>query len=230
VLDTILKLGGIAVTAFIVGLSGALMPGPLLAVTVDESARRGAKAGPLLILGHMLLEGALVAGLVFGLGTLLAHRLVIGVIGIVGGAGVCWMGQGMLRSVGKVSLQATASARSRLHPVAAGIIVSLSNPYWTLWWATIGAGYVVMGLRFGLPGILAFFVGHILADFAWYTLVSVGIARGRRFISDRVYRGLVAVCGVALVAFGVWFVWSGGQAMGRGQESGVSGDRPVNGE
>jgi len=217
-MDTIARLGGIMLTAFVVGLSGALMPGPLLAVTLDESARRGARAGPLLILGHMILEGALVAGLAFGLAAVLAHRVVIGSIGVVGGVVMGWMGVGMLRSVGTLSLDAASAAPSRLHPVAAGIVVSLSNPYWTLWWVTIGAGYVVMGLRFGLPGILAFFAGHILADFAWYSLVSLSVARGRRFLTNRVYRGLVGVCGAALVLFGAWFVWSGACTLGWGQQ------------
>jgi len=217
-MDTIARLGGIMVTAFVAGLSGALMPGPLLAVTLDESARRGARAGPLLILGHMILEGALVAGLAFGLAAVLAHRVVIGSIGVVGGVVMGWMGVGMLRSVGTLSLDAASAAPSRLHPVAAGIVVSLSNPYWTLWWVTIGAGYVVMGLRFGLPGILAFFAGHILADFAWYSLVSLSVARGRRFLTNRVYRGLVGVCGAALVLFGAWFVWSGACTLGWGQQ------------
>ena len=71
-------------TSFLVGLSGALMPGPLLAVTVGEAARRGFWAGPLLILGHGILELALVVALVAGLSRLVGNNLVSGVVGIVG--------------------------------------------------------------------------------------------------------------------------------------------------
>ena len=45
-----------------------MMPGPLLTVTISEAARRGPLAGPLLVAGHAVLEGALVALLFFGLG------------------------------------------------------------------------------------------------------------------------------------------------------------------
>mgnify|MGYP000383291920 CR=1 FL=1 len=213
-------MAGIAATAFVVGLSGALMPGPLLAVTVEESARRGAAAGPLIVLGHMLLEAVLVGALAAGLGSLLARPTVIAGIGLLGGAAMCWMGAAMLRSLRRLSWTSPTAAGPRLHPVAAGIVVSLSNPYWTLWWVTVGAGYVVLGLRFGWPGLAAFFLGHILADFAWYTLVSAGVARGRRLFGDRCYRGLVGLCGALMLVFGVGFVRSGAATLGsRGSDA-----------
>ncbi len=53
-------LAGVPVSSFVVALSGALMPGPLLTVTVGEATRRGFWAGPLIILGHGLLELTLV--------------------------------------------------------------------------------------------------------------------------------------------------------------------------
>lgn len=205
----LIKLVGIFVTAFVVGLSGAMMPGPLLAVTVSEASRRGAVAGPLLMVGHAVLEALLVAAVARGLAGFLNMPVTIGVVGLIGGAVMCWMGQDMVRSAKSASLRTERTRPSRLHPVAAGILVSLSNPYWTIWWATIGMGYVMMGLRFGTLGITVFFAGHIAADFAWYTFVSVGIAKGGELLPDRTYRAIILVCGVALVAFGVWFLLTG---------------------
>lgn len=202
-------LAGIFGTAFVVGFSGAMIPGPLLAVTISESTRRGAIAGPLLMLGHMVLEAALVAAVALGLSSVLKNPVVIGGVALIGGGVMCWMGQGMVRVARRTSLRDAAGQRSRMHPVLAGALVSLSNPYWTIWWATIGISYVIMGLRFGLVGILAFFAGHILSDFTWYTAVSIGVARGGRLLSDRVYRAMIVTCGVALVGFGAWFIWTG---------------------
>ncbi|MBN1557909.1 MAG: LysE family transporter [Lentisphaerae bacterium] len=211
-----MELAGLFVTAFMVALSGALMPGPLLAVTIDESARRGACAGPLLILGHAVLEGALVAGVAFGLASFLKNPAVISVIAFAGGAILLWMGADMIRAAPGLSLRAGTAPRRRLHPVAAGVVVSLSNPYWTIWWATIGMSYLVISLKLGLAGVLVFFAGHILADLAWYGLVSTGVARGRRLMTDRLYRGIIAVCGVVLLAFGLWFVHTGAATLAGG--------------
>jgi threonine/homoserine/homoserine lactone efflux protein len=196
-------------TSFVIALSGAMMPGPVLAMVLSETPRRGPFTGTKVIVGHFFLEVLLVAGLAFGLARVLHQPLVIGLIALAGGAMLLWMGQGLLRSSRWLTLAVQSSAPAGRNLVLAGITTSLSNPYWLLWWVTIGAGYVAMGLAHGLPGIVTFFAGHIAADFAWYTFVSLGLTVGRRFLSDRLYRGLVAVCGLALLYFGAAFVASG---------------------
>lgn len=199
--------------AFFIGFTGAMMPGPLLAVTVEETRRSGAWAGPRLMVGHALLEAALVTGLAFGVLTFLNRPNVLGVIGLLGGGMMFWLSGGMLKDAGRLSLRVdTPSAgRQGMPPAAAGALVSLSNPYWTLWWVTVGSSYVVMGLRYGVGGVVVFFLGHILSDLVWYTFISVSLARSRAWISDRVYRGMVRVCATGLLFFGVWFVRLGVQ-------------------
>jgi arginine exporter protein ArgO len=73
----------------------------------------------------------------------------------------------------------------------------------------------MMSTKYGIPGVVAFFTGHILADLAWYSAVSFSFARGARLINDSVYKGIIAVCGTALVAFAVWFGWTGVAALTR---------------
>ena len=54
--------------SFTLALSGVLMPGPLLTVTIAESARRGFWAGPLLMTGHSILELLIVLAIFKGWG------------------------------------------------------------------------------------------------------------------------------------------------------------------
>ena len=56
---------------FIMGLTGAMAPGPLLTITIGESAKRGGIVGPLVVLGHGILELALLALIVFGVANFL---------------------------------------------------------------------------------------------------------------------------------------------------------------
>ena len=200
-------------TSFVIALSGALMPGPLLTVTLSESARRGFYAGPLIVLGHGILELLLVFFLLLGLAPMFNNNLVIGGVGVVGAVVLIWMAIGMIRTLPSLSLQGTLPGKQGTHPVWAGILMSAANPYWTIWWLTIGLGYILYCWKLGPLGVLAFFLGHILADLAWYAAVSFTVAYGRRFMSDRVYRGIIACCALALFAFGIYFGLSGAQRL-----------------
>ena len=203
-----MSLPGLFFTALVVGFSGALMPGPLLTVDLKESLRRGASVGPGLVLGHGLLELALVFAVLLGFGRFLDRGAVKGVIGFLGGAVLLWMAYGMIReALTKLTLAIESGGPRRgLPPVLAGALVSLSNPYWTLWWATIGLTYLARAREMGAAGVAVFFCGHILADLTWYSAVSFAAAGGRRLMGDRVYRVVVAVCGLFLVYVGFWFI------------------------
>nr|HID58912.1 lysine transporter LysE [Desulfobacterales bacterium] len=209
--------------SFVLALSGALMPGPLLTMTVAESARSGFKAGPLLITGHAVLELLLVIAIVQGLGPFLKSPLVMGIIALVGGGMLLWMGVGMARSSGGLPLNgqnAGNPTRRTPHPVLMGILASLSNPYWTLWWTTVGLGYLMATMKFGLKGLVVFFIGHIAADYSWYALISFGTSRGKRLLKDRSYRLIIRICGLFLIGFGGWFLFSAIEYLGRARKIG----------
>ena len=200
-------------TSFAVALSGAMMPGPLFTVTVSESSRRGPAAGPLLIVGHGILELALVVALVFGVGPLLRKTPVFVATALLGSIVLLWMAYGMLRSLPRLTLAVQPRRETGRNLVVAGILLSLVNPYWTIWWVSIGLGYITQSLALGIMGVTAFFVGHILADFAWYTAVSTAMWKGKRFMSDRAYRGLIAACALFLIFFAGMFGYAGLQRL-----------------
>ena len=200
-------------TSFVIALSGALMPGPLLTITLSESARRGFYAGPLIVLGHGILELFLLLLLLLGLAPILKNDQVIGSVGVVGAVVLIWMAVGMIRSLPSLSLERVSKDSKSTNPVWAGVLMSLANPYWIIWWATIGLGYILYSFTVGLLGVAAFFAGHILADLAWYAAVSFAVAHGRRFMSDRIYKGVIACCALALLVFAIYFGFSGAQRL-----------------
>ena len=93
--------------------------------------------------------------------------------------------------------------------VPAGALVSISNPYWVIWWASVGAAYMSESLEKGAAGVGAFFTAHILSDFAWLTLVAFVLASGRRVVSRGLYRGILVACGLFLLVLGGYFIYSG---------------------
>lgn len=185
------------------------MPGPLLTVTVSESTRRGAIAGPLVILGHAILELSLIAALLLGMAPLLQRSDVFVFISLAGGSILLWMAFSMFKSLPDLRLEVHSKDEKRKNLVLTGILFSLVNPYWIIWWASIGLGYILHSVKYGIIGVVAFFLGHILADLAWYTLISFGVAKGKHFFSDVFYRRLIGCCASFLVIFSCYFFYSG---------------------
>lgn len=197
----------VALSSFVVAFSGALVPGPLFTITVSESVKRGAIAGPMIIVGHGILELLLVLLLLFGVAPFLTAERARLSIAVIGGAILVVMGVIMIKDARAAKLDIASGGNGRgLHPVISGVVGSLSNPYWLIWWATAGLGYLVASMKYGFAGVAAFFAGHIAADLAWYSLLSLAVSRGRKMIGDRGYRFMLYGCGLFLLGFGAWFI------------------------
>jgi threonine/homoserine/homoserine lactone efflux protein len=199
----------IAFSSFMLALSGALVPGPLFTITVSESFKRGGKAGPLIIFGHGVLELVFVLLITLGVRPFLSTGRMHFFIGLAGGVILIFMGLMLLKDAGSASLAMRRGGKqSGMHPVVSGVIGSLSNPYWVVWWLTIGLGYLMSSMKYGAIGVFAFFCGHIAADLLWYSLISYGVSKGRKVIGDKGYRFMLYACGVFLLLFGGWFISS----------------------
>lgn len=215
----------ISLTWWMVSLSGVLMPGPVSAMAITEGARRGPAAGPLLTAGHALAEAAMLGALAAGVSTVLRQPGVVGVVGLLGGAVLAWMGWGILRAAqrgevvpahpGAAAGAETASGSGRAGPgrarlVRAGLVVTAGNPYWLLWWATVGTSYFLLFTRFGpLAIFLFFFIGHLALDLGWNTLLATLVGAGRGRIPPAAYRVVVGVAGLFVLAMSVYFLISG---------------------
>jgi threonine/homoserine/homoserine lactone efflux protein len=203
----------IFLSSFIIALSGAMMPGPLLTATISESSQRGFLAGPLLIAGHGILELMLLVTLVFGMAPFLQRDDVFAVVAILGGLILLWMAAGMFRSLSSLTLALSPDKVKRGSLVINGALFSIANPYWIIWWATIGFGYVLYSLRYGLAGISFFFAGHIMADLTWYSVVSAAVGKGRHLFTDRLYRWIIGTCAAVLILFSFYFFYAGLQKL-----------------
>jgi threonine/homoserine/homoserine lactone efflux protein len=217
-----MKVALIFVTALIVGYSGALVPGPMFTLVVAHSAKHGARSGLFITCGHAVLEFLLLGGLALGLTQVLAKSAVTASISIAGGTVMLAMGglmvvQSLLR---RLAVLPVASPRNqgevRRYPISLGlrqaglgIVVSVSNPYFLLWWASIGAAYYVSAAIYGIPGALTFLFGHILADFTWYGALGYVTGYGKRFLGPKPYRLIIMACGIALIGLGIYF-WTKG--------------------
>ena len=124
-------------------------------------------------------------------------------IGVLGGLLLLVMGVNMLLTRKQVALPEERDVRS---PLVTGILLTLANPYFLMWWATVGAALTLQSAEFGFFGFILFACIHWMCDFSWYYLLSFLAYKGGRFFGNRFQKTVTAVCAAVLIYFGIIFV------------------------
>lgn len=186
-----------------ISLSGIMVPGPVLAATVAKGYR-DQKAGLSIALGHGLVEFPLMVALYSGLKAIFTHHSLVVAIGIVGGLILVLMGYQTLQLRG----DAGGIGGLPYNSLFAGALTTAANPYFFLWWATVGSALIAKAMGFNPWVVLLFSTVHWSCDLAWYLGVSMLVFRTKGLWSHRFHRLVLTGCGMAMIGFGGWFVFS----------------------
>jgi len=188
---------------FVIGLTGALAPGPTLVATINASIAGDWTTGLKVSLGHVIVELFVVILILLGLATVaLPYTSAIAGIG-----GIALVAFGVLTIAGsRKATMSSSPVQTVANPYMAGLVTSAANPYFWIWWLSIGGAMVIAGLEGGLVLAGAFMLGHWTADTAWLTLVSTGVSKGRTIFSDTAYQKIMLLCGIFLILFGVYYL------------------------
>ncbi|MBU0498228.1 MAG: LysE family translocator [Candidatus Thermoplasmatota archaeon] len=200
---------GFAVTVVLVTASGALAPGPLFVATFTHGSRSGIKSGILFAVAHTVVEFSLVMLLALGLLTVANQPVVRIGIGVAGGCVLLIFGLVQIRNAMARSQDISQSmlpSKRRLFVI--GLAFSALNPYFIMWWLTVGAQLILLALEFALfAGVVFMYVCHVWMDYVWLGAVSYFAKRGKNIMGSKYYRPVLGVFGVVLVYFGVLFLW-----------------------
>jgi threonine/homoserine/homoserine lactone efflux protein len=188
---------------FVISLSGVLQPGPVTAAAITMGARNRL-AGTLMGLGHVAVELPVMVLLIFGVGDLLKLPAVGIGIGLAGGSFLVWMGVTMLKDLKKADDAEVTIAKGG--PLATGIILSGGNPYFLIWWATVGLTLITMARGLGVWAFVLFALVHWSCDLTWLTVLSWASFAGTNVLGPRRRRFVLIFCAVALVGFGLYFI------------------------
>ncbi len=188
--------------AMFLSLSGVMAPGPITAVSVAEG-NRSPHAGAWVAVGHGLVEFPLMIFILIGFQYLLDSSEVRGVIGIIGGLFLLFIAYGMFRSIKNAAITGAAAFRS---PVAAGAVLSITSPYFLIWWATVGASLIIASMEFGTVGFVVFAIFHWLCDLVWFYFLSALSYKSGKFFGRAFQKVIFAICGCFLVFMGLKFI------------------------
>ena len=205
----------IFIGSMVVAFSGALTPGPMLTLVISSVSKKGFWTSFFIVLGHSLLELLVVICFFTGILKFLDNPLIAKIIGILGGTFLLYMGIDIIISIFKKKTvidfksalkEKTINRKSTINVVFQGILISLMNPYWFIWWISIGAAFLLKSVKFSFAGISSFYIGHISADFIWYLFIGSLVNTGRRFFNQKIYNGILISCSIFLFYLGIKFI------------------------
>jgi len=189
----------------IISLTGVMSPGPVFAVTVTKG-HRDRKAGALIAFGHGVIEFPLMTLIYFGFAWFFALSQTKTAIGLIGGLMLVYMGFKMFRARRKT--EDPGGENVGHGSFVAGIVTTIANPYFFLWWATIGLALIRNASDFGTVGFVFFAVVHWLCDLFWDFFVSFSVFKSRHLWTKKTHEVVFALCSVLLIGFGAWFILS----------------------
>lgn len=188
-----------------ISLSGALAPGPVTAAAIGMGSTNRF-AGVLMALGHGVVEFPLMVLLLLGIDRLLKRSSVKVVIGLAGGGFLAFLAIQMFRGLaGGGGAEAAYSGEG--NPFLTGILLSAGNPYFLIWWATVGLALITMARSsFGLWAFGLMAVAHWSCDLVWLTALSWASFKGSVLLGPAGQRVVLAICAAAMLGFGLYFI------------------------
>ena len=198
--------------SFFAALSGAVVPGPVFVMVVSESLKKGAKAGPLIVVGHLIIEALIIVTILLGLDALLSPTQATAIISYIGGVVFLLMGALLINAARNIKSNVTSESNTKLAShglIVAGFLSSGSNPQFFFWWLATGIPTMAVALSSaGTAGFIAFLVGHAAADLLWFSFISWSVEKGRNYLNQKVIKAILVGSAAFLLIFGFYLLFS----------------------
>ncbi|MGO9644057.1 MAG: LysE family transporter [Candidatus Bathyarchaeia archaeon] len=195
------------VTVVIVTASGALAPGPLTFGIIMHGSEGGARSGIAYATGHMIVEFPLVLALAFGLTAAISQPSIKTIVGLIGGVGLICFGGMQIYEILKKKTSKAWTSNLPGSSILLGLVLTGLNPYFILWWFTIGSMLILQALTYAaLLGVFIMYLSHVWMDYAFLTALAHFGKKGKAFLGSRYYRLILFAFGMILVYYGITFL------------------------
>jgi len=196
-----------AITVITISVSGVMAPGPLFAANVAYGLKGGIKTGLTMAYGHTVVELPLVVLVGIGAISLTSIPQFREIIAVLGALSLFVFAGIQIKSTIK---KPSTIFEGKHSPFLAGIILSGLNPFFLIWWFTIGFKLITDALiLYSLMGIGIMFAFHIWMDYAWLCSVAFLSSRGKKIVSNKNYNIFMIAISMILVYFGIVFLLQG---------------------
>jgi threonine/homoserine/homoserine lactone efflux protein len=192
----------------IVGLSGAMIPGPLLAFTVFDTLKKKRVTGHMIIAGHAIWELGVILLILAGFGWIITKNQPI--IYVIGGLVLALTGGNMIRNREGGLVMKSSKMDSSFF---GGLFYTAFNPTQPPWWATAGLALLLKGIEvMDMMGVIMVTLGHWASDFTYYIIVSFVVNRQGRY-TNPYQKEISLILGVFIILLSIYFLQQGLQSI-----------------
>lgn len=196
----------LGIIGFVVGLSGAMLPGPMLVYTISK-VLEGKKTSVLfIVLGHIFIEAVMIVLLLLGLRQMISSKVIYNAVAILGAGVFILMGLHIIFKSKEMKLLIAKKVNFSAWPILGGVFFTAFNPTFPTWWVSVGASLLSRALLFGIVGVVTLVLGHWLADFSWFSLVGFTVRRGKSWLNEERYQLTLKILALILVGLGFWSI------------------------
>ena len=189
--------------AFLITLSGVMIPGPVSALTISQGAK-SPHYGAFVAFGHGIVEVPIMILILFGFGELFKITMVNTIIGLLGGLFLLKLSFDLFKGINEPK---KVSNKYSSNPLSAGIILTLLNPAYIAWMATVGSILILGSYKYGILGFVLYTIMHLLTDIIWLYFLSALSFKGGQFFGNKLQKILFFICGVSLAFFSIRFIY-----------------------
>jgi threonine/homoserine/homoserine lactone efflux protein len=197
----------------LVSVSGVFSPGPLLFANLALSKYGGFWSGIKIAIGHTIIELPVIILLSLPFVVFSPVNMTFSIMKIISFiAGAFLIVFGILYVVRIIrandSPHFTINTSRIQNPYLAGIMFTSLNPFFIVWWTTVGVKLISDSISLlGHPAGIAFlFFVHIWMDYAWLGLSSYLAFRGFNIIRSEYHKFITMLLTVPLFYYGIYFV------------------------
>lgn len=187
------------------GLTAGISPGPLLTLVISETLRHNKAEGVKIALAPLITDIPIVLLTIFFLSKMASSEIILGVISILGGIFIAFLGYDSLKSRGiDIDIQ-------QLKPksIRKGIIVNVLSPHPYIFWLMVGAPITIKAYRdsplFAFVFILAFYVLLVGSKIS----IALVVDRSKAFLKNKWFIWTLRILGLVLIIFAILLVKEG---------------------
>jgi len=199
------ELFGFLGLVIIISASGVMSPGPLFAANVMYGLREGKISGIKMAVGHTIVEFPLILFLGIGFFSIESIPEIRTAITVLGAIGLFGFAIFQIRTITRKEFN--IETKSKQGPLVTGILLTALNPFFIIWWLTIGLVLISESIQsFGFIGIIILFLFHIWMDYVWLFTIATFSSKARNYLSKRNFKIVIVGLSLILIYFGIDFL------------------------